>query len=235
MDTNAQQIVDRTGIFRVRPLSWTLEQSEKSDSQSVAVAIQYGIVQEYAQPDQGEPFWGEAWPPGWCVYGRTYIVKRDGQVNEPAVLALKEAGIWNGDIDAFNASPPDVVAIVTVQENEYQGRVSMRADWLQPNADVPRTGGGGLKPADPGVMASMKSRFGGSFRAIGGAAPSGQAAAPPQPPQGQPAPPQAQQQPAQNAPAPTPAPAPAPAQQGGRAPAPPSQPAPFVADEEVPF
>lgn len=169
------------GNYRVRPIAWTVQKSPRDDSQSTAIRIAYSIV---ARWDAESEQWVD-WPQGWFVYGQHWIVKRNGQLNESAVRMLRESGVWNGDFSALEDDPPqNVTAIATVAENVYEGNVSYRVDWVDANADAPRTRGG-FKPADPELLASLRARFQSQVRAIGGGSPQG---TPPAPPASGPAP-----------------------------------------------
>lgn len=201
-EQRAQAQLDRAGTFRAYPLSWTIEPSEKEDSQSVAIAIQFGIFQQWHPDEKGEGGqWSQEWPQGYFCYGRTFIVGRDGKPKAGAVEALKKAGLWNGDTDELGGPPPQVFVLIDVEPNEYRGQTSFRANWIHPNADVPPKRTGGFAPADESLLASLRARFGGQFKAIAGGKPP--AGGPPAPP-AKTAPPPAGGPPAATKPAATP-------------------------------
>jgi hypothetical protein len=185
MNENAQTQIDEqqgAGSYRAKPLSWTIE---KKDSGSVAIAIQFGIIQKWHP--EGEGTWSQPWPPGYYTYNRTYVIKKDGNMNDGAVKGLADAGIWNGNWDLLAGDPPDVVVIIDVQRSEWQGNVSYRAEWINPNADRPVERGSGFKPVDTDLLAQLRQRFQSQTSAIVGGAPAG--GSPPAPPQTQVAPP----------------------------------------------
>jgi len=218
-DLRAQKEIDREGIFRAFPLAWTLEEpSGKPDkdtqqpSQSQPIAFQFAIYQEWGKDANGTGAWSDPWPEGYFIYGRQYIIGKTGEMNEGAVKALADAGLWNGEFDEIAGPPRNVMVIVTVERNDYGGKTSYRVSWINANADVPseRTG---FKPVDPSVLALTRQRFQQKARAIAGGAKGGR---PPAPPGGPAA-----------APTPTPPPPPSsPAAPAAARPAPPSQPRP---------
>lgn len=179
----AQVQLDRAGTFRAYPLSWTVEASDKPDSQSVAIAIQFGIFQQWHPDEKGDGTgqWSQEWPTGYFVYGRSFVVGRDGKTKAGAVEALAKAGLWNGDWDALGGAPPQVFVLIDVEANEYGGKTSYRAAWINPNADAPKPRTGAFAPVDESLLHSLRARFGGETRAIAGGKPAGQAPAPPAP------------------------------------------------------
>lgn len=168
LETYAQAPIEQAGTFRAFPLTWTVEQSEKEGSQSVAVAIQFAIHQQWHK-DAGESgMWSENWAPGWYTYHRSYVVKKDGNINEGAFKALNKAGLWDGEWAAFEGDPPKVFVLIDIEANEYNGNTSYRAEWVNANADVPEARTPGFKPANPTLLNTLQQRFGGQFRAIAG-------------------------------------------------------------------
>lgn len=193
--TQAQ--LDRAGLFRGFPIAWTLQPAkEGSGSQSVAIAFQFGIYQEWF-PD-GEGAWSQPWPAGYFVLNYTYIVGTEGNENAAAIEALAKAGLWDGDFDKLMGPPPSVYVLLDVKANEFKGRTSFRAEWVNPDAERP-TARGEFKPLNTDLLAQMRARFGTSAKAIAGGKPAGAAPAPPTQPALQPA---AQTVPTQPAPQP---------------------------------
>ncbi len=181
-EQRAQVQLDRAGTFRAYPLSWTVESSDKPDSQSVAIAIQFGIFQQWHPDENGNGGqWSQEWPQGYFVYGRSFVVGRDGKTKAGAVEALAKAALWNGDWDALAGTPPNVFVLIEVEPNEFGGKTTYRAAWINPNADVPKPRSGAFAPADESLLASLRARFGGETRAIAGGKPAGHAPAPPAP------------------------------------------------------
>lgn len=179
----AQAQMDQAGTFRAWPLSWNIQAPKNpAESQSHAVVIQFAISDRWDPDGNGGGTWTEM-PPGWFTYGRAWIVKRDGTVNEAAVKNLRDAKLWNGDFDQFQVEPPNVFVIVEVDAEEYNGKVQHRANRIHPDADVPPEKKTGLKPADPDLLASLRATYGPQVRAtIGGQVPAGRPPAPGQAP-----------------------------------------------------
>ncbi len=182
MSTEAytQQYLDREGVFRAFPVAWTME---KADSGAVAIAFQFAIHQEWTP---GDRVWSQEWPPGYFTTNRTWIGKKDGNLNDSAIANLGKCGLWNGDTDAIAGPPPRVFVLIDVAAEEYNGKTTFRANWINPNADEPAARGG-FAPMDKSLMDQMRARFGTATKVIAGGAPSG---SPPAPPQATPALPQ---------------------------------------------
>lgn len=218
LDESAQAPGGTEGFYRAFPLAWTVEESTKEGSKSVCIVYQFAIHSKWV-PDpniESGGQWSGEFAPGWFVYGRTYVVGSDGKLNPNRVQDLIQAGVWGGDFMEIREGnpPPNVWVIIEVGANEYGGKKSYRADWIHPNSDVPKTRAG-FKPAEESLLQSLRARFGGEVRAVGGGKPAGRAPAPPgavaapqpavqpavQQPQQQPAaPPVPQHQPAQQPP-----------------------------------
>lgn len=148
--------LEREGIFKVRPLNWYLQPSDREGSQAIAVSIEFLILAqlegaEWTSWDQYEDH---------SVVGWFYIVKADGTVDSARVQDLHDALGWNGDPDAFAGGVPDVVVQVTVKGDVYNGRTSYKAAWIRPGDFTPRP-----KEATPEAVSSIKKRYGSLFRA----------------------------------------------------------------------
>lgn len=194
-DPRAQKEIERDGVFRAYPIAWTLEEpSKKPDkdtgqpSQSQPIVFQFAIYQEWGKDAAGNGAWSDPWPEGYFVFGRSYVITKVGEVNEGAVKALAEAGLWNGDVDEIAGPVRNVYVLITVERNDYNGKVSYRVAWINPNADVPpeRTG---FKPVDPSVLALTRQRFGQKMKAVAGGTKGGRPPTPPAQPAAPVAPP----------------------------------------------
>ncbi len=146
--------LDRSGIFRARPLSWSVRPSETS--QSVALSIEFLVL---AQLD------GSNWT-SWAeyeehrVFGDFYVIKRDGSVNQTMVEQLAGSLGWSGDLRQVGGAAPDVVVQITVKEDAYNGQVRFKADWINPGDHVPQSSG-----ASQGEVGTLQARFGSLLRA----------------------------------------------------------------------
>jgi hypothetical protein len=151
--------LDREGVFRARPVDMGLKPS--TDTKSVAVWIEFQIT---AQQDGSE--WTD-----WSGYedhsivGYFYIVKKDGAVNEATVANLVEVLDWDGDPDSIVGTPPDIPVQITVANETYNGKTTLKVQWLNP-ADYQ----GGAKKATPEEVQQIKKQFGSLLRAAAGAA-----------------------------------------------------------------
>jgi len=170
--------IDREGIFKARPTGWSVrEPKEDSNSQSVGISIEWAIVSQFVAS-------GEDWL-DWTQYGEYiaqgdhYVVKVDGSVNQTTVDQLVKAGVWDGSLELAEF-PPDVVAQVTVKNEEWQGESRFKVTWVNPGDHVPKARG-----ASPETVTKLKTRYGSLLRAAAGHAKKDAppvAAAPPRPP-----------------------------------------------------
>jgi hypothetical protein len=140
--------LDREGVFKATPMQWGINNSE--NSQSVALVVVYRIL---AQFDAGD--WQD-----WAEYedhqitGYHYIVKRDGQVNTTTVDNLVQSIGWDGNLD-LSAGPPEVVCQITTENEEYNGKSSLKVKWLNPENFAP-----GPKTADAATVKQLAARYG---------------------------------------------------------------------------
>lgn len=191
--------IEKEGVFRAFPIAWTIEPSTSEGSQSVAIAFRFAVHQEWAGKESG---WSQEWPAGYFTENRTYVVKRDGTLNQGAIDALAKCGLWDGDWDRLEGPVPSVFVLLDVGAETYEGKTRYRANWVNPNADEPAARGG-FSPVDTSLVAKLRSKFQSQTKAIAHGAPSGQ---PPAPPAAAAAPPAAAQPAAAGAPATHPAP-----------------------------
>lgn len=227
--TQAQ--VEEEGTFRMFPISWTLEESEKTGS--VALAIRMGVQQKWHGREAG---WSEQYAPGWYSEHRAWILVRpkDAQGNtianadpilsEKTVKRLAECGLWDGDFDKIQLPPPAVFVLCDIELEQQEGyKPRHRINWVNPNADEPKPRGA-FAPVDRGLLDKLRAKHQAKARAITAAPPSSAPAAPPPPPSPVPAAPVAAPAPAAPRPVAPAAPRP-PAPQAAPAAAPAPQPA----------
>jgi hypothetical protein len=129
---NGSILLDRPGIFKARPFDWSVQPSATSK----AIAISIGLLIE-AQYENGEwTSWAEYEP--HQVRGWWYVIGKNGQVNTVAVEQLAKSLGWNGDLKSIRAAePPDVVVQITVKSEEFNGKVTHKAGWMNPGDHVP--------------------------------------------------------------------------------------------------
>lgn len=178
-------ILTEPGNYRAYPIDWALEAANPTEkngnSHAQPVKIRWRIYQKW-HPDQSEAggAWSQAWP-DYRIDSWTYIIGRDGQPSEKPARQLIDAGLWNGDLDAFAGEPPKAYALISVESDNYQGQAKVKVRWISPNADKPPAGGGAFTPTEKSVLDSVRSRFGSSFRAMAGQGAATAAGAAPQP------------------------------------------------------
>ena len=151
--------LDREGIFKARLLEWNVKPSEKS--QAVAISIEFHILD---QLDGNDWISWERYE-DHSVWGDFYVVKSDGQINTGPVEQLAQSIGWNGDFSAVNSDPPDTVVQITVKEDEYDGKIRYRAQWINPGDFTPRPAA-----ATAEKVTELNSRYGSLLRAAAGAA-----------------------------------------------------------------
>ncbi len=171
--------LDRPGIFRARPLSWSVRASETS--QAVALSIEFLILAQF----EGSRWtnWAEYEP--HRVFGDFYVIKRDGSVNQTMVEQLAASLGWSGDLREVGQAVPEVTVQITVKEDAYNGQVRFKADWINPGDHVPPPAG-----TAKGELGALQARFGSLLRAAAAGArrtapvppaPAGRAPSPPPP------------------------------------------------------
>lgn len=182
--------IEEMGHFRCRPIRWEMEEY---DSGSACIFYRMAVVQKWSD---GDETWTQEYPPGYYVDHRAWVVsKRDekgrSKLNEKTLASLAKCGIFDGEFDRINSEPPpQEVVIAQVDEDQYEGRVRYRANWVNPNSDRPEIrGSGGYRPTDSSMLERIKRDFQSQARAIASSAtgsnrpkPQGQPAPPPTPP-----------------------------------------------------
>jgi hypothetical protein len=151
--------LDRAGIFKARPFDWSVQPSASTKS----VAISIGLLIE-AQYEDGEwVSWAEYEPHqtrGWW-----YVIGKNGQINLNAVEQLAKSLGWNGDLKAITGDAPNVVVQVSVKANEYEGKTTYKAGWMNPEDYVPESSG-----ASDEDVSKLSVQFGSLLRAAAASA-----------------------------------------------------------------
>ena len=110
--------------------------------------------------------WQELDPPAE-IFHDSWLERKDGGINEYAIRSLKECLGWDGAdvtwLEEFDHSKTQLQ--VTVEEETYNGKTILRANWINPIDSDPN--GGGLKKT-PGVAKSINNRLGSKLRALAG-------------------------------------------------------------------
>jgi hypothetical protein len=114
---------------------------------------------------------GEAWEgleQAAEMFSDSYLEKTDGNVNDTAIKSLKECLGWDGKdvmwLADFDHSQVQLQA--TVEEDSYNGKTSLKVQWINPIDSDPN--GGGMKKSDPAAVKSIANRLGSKLRALGG-------------------------------------------------------------------
>lgn len=173
---------DRAGHFRAEIVEYGLKEAE---SKSVAISFRVQLTE----------WWdGEKWV-NWRdyemdAYGDSWIVKKDGKLNDRAVNDMIKHCGWDGQLSTIADSTLKPTPFqVQVEAHEYKGQTTYRVAWI--NAYDSQPGGGAMGNVDGNKLAELEARFGQSLRALGGNARRNAA-----PTSGRPAPPPARPAPA---------------------------------------
>lgn len=146
--------LDRAGIFKAKPFQWGVRPSKNSKAVSVEIGF---LIQAQLEGDTWTPWEGYD---DYTVFGWFFIVKKDGGINTTQVEQLSKSLGWNGDLREFQKPAPDTVVQITVKENDFNGEITFKADWINPVDHIP--GGGGAAPAE---VNQLQSQFGSLLRA----------------------------------------------------------------------
>ncbi len=126
--------LEQDGIFKAKPLSWNIVTSETT--KSVGININFKILASL----DGETWvsWAEA--EDHNVYGTYYVVGREGKVNMKACEQLVGSMGWDGNLDSVAGPVPDCVVQIKVERDEYNGKVTYKAGWMNEENYVPTFG-----------------------------------------------------------------------------------------------
>lgn len=153
-------LLDRDGIFKARPVEWSVQPSK----QTKAVAVYVGSVIT-AQYEDGEWKSWEDYEPHF-VSGWWYVIGKDGTVNTTAVEQLAKSLWWDGDLRKIEGEPPDMVVQLTVKsEANPSGEMRRKAQWMNPEDFVPKMNG-----ASGEDVAKLATQYGSLLRAAVAAA-----------------------------------------------------------------
>lgn len=153
--------LDRSGIFKARPMNWCLQANEAT--KSVALVIGYRITAEL-QDDGTWLDWSDF--EDHEIAGYHYIVKKDGTPSTQTIEQLARAGVaWDGTQRTLEAGPPDVVCQITAEFEEYNGKDRLKVKWVNEENFRP-----GPKGADAATVASIIATHGSRIRAAVAAA-----------------------------------------------------------------
>jgi hypothetical protein len=114
----------------------------------------------------------------------SYLERKDGNLNEIQINALKAALGWDGkDIDYLQQCEKFPMIQFTVKGEEYEGKLRYKVGFINP---YDYEGGGGVVRSDAQGVKKLQSRLGTKLRALSGgsnvAPPKPAAPAPPAPP-----------------------------------------------------
>lgn len=157
------RMLDRSGIFKARPVSWKVKTF--ANSNSVAIAVEMSIVAQLEGQDWID--WRDF--DEHRVWGDWFVVKKDGSPNIDAVQQLAVSLAWGGSLREIASNPPpDCLVQVTVKEETYNGKTYFKGTWLNHGDFQPTPGG-----ADENEVNALDAKFGSLLRAAAAKKPAG--------------------------------------------------------------
>lgn len=152
------------GRFRARIMAWGLTRSSQPDSQSVGIRLEFSVLQ-YWNPSLAN--WEDWSQQNLDIGGTVWIIQKNGQPNEKAVIRLMDASGWDGSLDQIEAplntpgawDPRDVQ--ITVDWQEYNGKNEIRVAWVNGWDDAP-----GMPRLEASEVSAIKNAFGSKLRAV---------------------------------------------------------------------
>lgn len=150
--------LDREGVFKAAPISWGVNRSD--NSQSIALVVEYKILAQYEGGD-----W-TSWESyeDHTIHGYHYVIKRDGNLNQKTFENLVECIGWGGSFRDTELPPPAVVCQITVAAEEYNGKTTLKVQWINTEDYTP-----GPSTLPPGELSNLDNRYGSLMRAAASA------------------------------------------------------------------
>jgi hypothetical protein len=177
-DPTVYTAMDRPGIFKAKVLEAFIQDSaDKSEpSKSVAVVFKFEILAALEANEWKD--WSGFGP--YAVTGYYYVLGKDGKPNQKTIEQLVKSLGWDGNLQSFveeNSKAIGRTVQITVEENNYNGKTTYRAGWMNHEDFAP-----GPKGVDADRLKSIQSESGSLLRAAAAAAAKpANAPAPPKP------------------------------------------------------
>lgn len=167
--------LEREGDFQVECKDYTLAEF---DSGSVSLGMTFRILNAWDADSETWTDWtkdGEGEPLEVTVEGLFNLIKRktadgkSGGLNERQIDSLIECCGWNGSMTTLaDKSWQPTNCQVNVKKEDYKGKISYKAAWINPVNATP--GGGKLKAATTDAAQRLQDQWGASLRALAGKA-----------------------------------------------------------------
>lgn len=146
-------LIDRTGRFRGRPTQGIIDETKNGFPQFI-VRLE---ATEYFDETTGE--WID-----WSQYGQSitaYLVLFNATKALMNYDQVMKAFQWDGtDMAALQTNDfGDLQISFEVEENVYNGNVSLRVNWVDTYDASGKTGGGDLTPSDQGKVNTLNAKF----------------------------------------------------------------------------
>lgn len=156
--------LEQVGIFQAMPIEGGIRTYDLKAV--VAVEIKFLVIDWYSQEAGQFEKWID--PDTW-VWGRFFVVGKNGQPNEFACRSLKAAFDWDGRLESLHTMQAyrDRIVQITVEQEEFEGKVRYGVAFLN-NIDRPAEGGAGNTGVEE--VRSLDALHGSAFRALLGGA-----------------------------------------------------------------
>lgn len=153
------QPIDRAGDFRGEIFEYGIREFE---SGSIGVTFT-ARLDEYWNGQEWED-WRQY---GFYARGTSFVIKKTGETNQPAVDALVKCAGWDGTFSSIdNRTWKPVACQFSVGPNEYKGETTYRVDFLNEyDRQV-----GQASNVDSAKAKALDAKYGSSLRAIVGTA-----------------------------------------------------------------
>jgi hypothetical protein len=152
--------VDREGTFRGTNVEYG---TKEFPTGAVTIKFKAELTELYDAAN-------ESWIP-WAeyqmeVYGDSFVVKKDGTLNDESVQALVNHAGWDGSFHSvLDATWRPTPCQFSVKAEEYKGKTFYKAAFINGFDDVP---GGSMPQLAPDKVKSLDMRFGMQLRALAG-------------------------------------------------------------------
>ena len=134
--------------------------NETGPNNLITCVIEFNVVSDLSRGTDVEE--------GTYITSYQYLQKRDGNLNTFTIDALKDAFGWDGvDVDFLN-NLDGMEAEITVDAEEYDGKVRSKVQFINP---IDGGGGRGIEAPDEATMRRIKNGLGSQLRAYSGGTP----------------------------------------------------------------
>lgn len=162
-------VLKTTGEYRGPIFDYALieKKNDKGEFNGLSLSIKISASEVWMTPEGATaPTWLDC--SSWDAHGEGYIVliSKAGKVNENQINRLIKYTNWDGDFQSMadHAWEPRPVRF-DIQQNEYNGEVSYRINWINAFDSEPGGAGGNV---DADRAKALNSQYGAAIRALRG-------------------------------------------------------------------